>query len=256
MDENKESSITDELVITIKNPSHISHQNPSTDIVKDETQSTVPESSSRSSEQNPLDFFGNLHIVVKPARLLKQAFEAICDPEFNPSGIGRIDLGEKCFTIVVLSPDNSLARLHLSDGDEIEVSCHETMATRMVNLREIFQNLSADDDDTIVLYHIQGMNKLSGYFGKYADHGFSTEFLQNTAVIPEFPSLPVLYLGVLKSDEFSALTEELMKNGKPQPVTVQIMRSSSRMTVGEQTITYNCSSLDEFSNGAGRENCE
>ncbi|KAK9682577.1 hypothetical protein RND81_10G083200 [Saponaria officinalis] len=159
---------------------------------------------------------------LEPGQRLKLAIEALCDPEFNPPGIGRIDVDGKGFGVTVGTPKDVHGHLWLKGKNLGNFECSKPMVGKLVDLRKFFGNLVADEKDTVIVAHIDGSNEISFSFGE-PTRALKIEVLENTIEIPEFPHVAIFCEASIPSHDVDTLIEQLFEDETPRRVSVDIL---------------------------------
>ncbi|KAK9682579.1 hypothetical protein RND81_10G083300 [Saponaria officinalis] len=199
-----------------------------------ETQSTDIHGPSEETPSNDDDEDG-FCFSVKPALRLKLAIEALTDAEFNPSGTGRIDVNEKGFCITAGEPSNVHAHLWLKAESLGDFQCTLPMSGKVVDLREITENLIVNQEDTVTIYHFgDGCDEICFIYGEKPHAGFVVELLEDAAEIAEFPYVTIFCEAAIPSYDVEILAQQLMWGGRPQKASVDIGLKKASIFVGRK----------------------
>lgn len=104
---------------------------------------------------------------LRPASILKQALASLSDVDFNPQGLGLIEVGEFGLEITVCNAKTRVdGHLCLKSTGLINFEFSKPIHNKIINLNHIFDNLvDAAANDTITCHHLDGSSQLTFFFG-------------------------------------------------------------------------------------------
>ncbi|XP_074310128.1 uncharacterized protein LOC141645842 [Silene latifolia] len=175
----------------------------------------------------PTDPKYSFYLKMKPLRKLKFAIEALLDPNLSNDGFGLIGATADNLVISVnINDKNATAALFLKSSGMIEFLNNAPpppmvgMLAPLHFISHSFPHHDLDgDDDTVIIFHVQGTNRLHFEFGTVPTTGFWAE-IEEIRYVTMFPlitvfattTIPVNYLKninyymlqaqVLADDEF------------------------------------------------------
>ncbi|KAL2897542.1 Proliferating cell nuclear antigen [Bienertia sinuspersici] len=184
-----------------------------------------------SSDKNPEKTF---NFQLNPAIKLKQSIESLKDHEFNPKGVGRIDISEKGFEITVINSETNVGGyLFLKSSGLINFHCSKSIGNKLINLNltSLFL-VSSTDDDTITIYHVVGSKNLTFIIGSAPNKVMKIEFLEMNFEFDKFPDIIFFCEAVITTDLLRQMIQKLEETGKTQQVSVDITEKLVAILVG------------------------
>ncbi|XP_074310126.1 uncharacterized protein LOC141645840 [Silene latifolia] len=147
----------------------------------------------------PTDPKYSFYLKMKPLRKLKFAIEALLDPNLSNDGFGLIGAVSDGLAISVKNNDNATAFLFLKSPGMIEFNCYTPpppMIGMFAPLHFIYHSFPPDldvDDDTVIIFHVQGTNRLHFEFGTVPPTGFWAEIdlIDHAKIYPHIKTVTV-----------------------------------------------------------------
>ncbi|XP_074284359.1 uncharacterized protein LOC141608964 [Silene latifolia] len=234
MDDHKHKSAMDEASISIDEQSitlpQASEQNPPLSISQENPITIISQENSTTTDANGFRF------QLKPAIRLKLAIEALCDPDFNPTGTGRVDVDVRGFGLTVGNPSTVHAHLWLKASTLVNFQCSNPVVGEMVNLRLISQNLDVQEKDSLTVLHTHGSTQITFNFGEAPTRLFVAELLEKTDEIPVFPFVTIFCEAAIPSNDVDLLINQLFQDERPQIVSVDITAQKVTIVVGRDRL--------------------
>ncbi|XP_021736268.1 uncharacterized protein LOC110702833 [Chenopodium quinoa] len=180
--------------------------------------SVGPSGSSLAESSNPIPE-KVIDFKLKPASRLLNSVFAISNSEFNPTGMGRVDIAEIGFEITVRNTETGVpANLHLNPSGLIDFHCSKPIVGKFINVNNIFLVLVgvSHDDDIVTIFHLDGSDDLTFILGSSPDEEYKVKLLELDAEVEKIPDITLFSEAVLTSDVLRRMITQLEETGITQ----------------------------------------
>ncbi|XP_074280461.1 uncharacterized protein LOC141605540 [Silene latifolia] len=189
----------------------------------------------QASQQNPS--INSFSFEIKPAHKLKQAIAALCDQEFNPRGLARMDVDDQGFELTVWNVETRvIGHLRLRANDSNNYSYSSPLEPNMIDLNRVFSGLEfAADDDIVFIYHLHGSNLLGFKFGDPVTE-FLVDLTELDSNFKNFPGFTTICGTSIPTQHLRELIPPMVQEGTPQKVLLHIIDKDVSIIVGDSTM--------------------
>ncbi|XP_021714975.1 uncharacterized protein LOC110682929 [Chenopodium quinoa] len=150
-----------------------------------------------------------IEIELSPALSLKQSAMCLCDHEFNPKAMGRLDITERGFEITVRNTDSKAAMvLFFKSTEMMKYHCKKPIFGKLINVSQMYP-IAAKDDDILNIYHLDGLNQLTFSLGRDPNQKYYVELLSMDDKILNIPDIKFHCEVVLPHETFKKKLKQL-----------------------------------------------
>ncbi|XP_021773114.1 uncharacterized protein LOC110737058 [Chenopodium quinoa] len=185
---------------------------------------------------DPTPIITSFRFGVRPANKLKQALQSLSDANFNPNGLGLIEVVENGLEITVRNTKTGVAgHLWFKSSGLINFEFKKAMINKMIDLNCILDNLvDASANDTVTLLYLHGFSHLNFMFGNASPRLFAVDLLEMDGSFEKFPNITFACEAVILSDHFREIIQAYQELEKPRIGSLEISDKVLTVSVGKR----------------------
>ncbi|KAK9682882.1 hypothetical protein RND81_10G103800 [Saponaria officinalis] len=173
--------------------------------------------------------------------ILKASISALCDPEFNPDGLARIDVDDKNLQLTVSNVQPSvlgILKFQCINSDD-DFIYNTPFDSRMLHLNHILRYLAlAHDHDSVTIYHVLESDQLTFVFGSNPPIEFSAKLLEPVAEFRQYPDVLGSCGVILPTEDLRQMISSMFQDENPRNVLVKMSEKNVTVAVGNNKWRY------------------